>query len=175
MEDGFKIPVWMLGGSGAFALLIGLDLFTDYRNGSSGGHLLLEGLLLTASAAYFALGTKQLFDARHRIRTLQSDLETLNREKHAWQEQSRQMLAGLSVKIEGQFAKWKLTRAETEVGFLLLKGFSLKEIAELRRTKVKTVQQQSQAIYQKTGLANRSELAAFFLEDLLPPVANEAQ
>jgi DNA-binding NarL/FixJ family response regulator len=55
------------------------------------------------------------------------------------------------------------------VGFLLLKGFSLKEIADFRDTKVKTVQQQSQSIYQKTGLVSRSELAAFFLEDLLPP------
>jgi DNA-binding NarL/FixJ family response regulator len=62
-----------------------------------------------------------------------------------------------------------LTQAETEVGFLLLKGFSLKEIADIRQTKIKTVQQQSQSIYQKTGLASRSELAAFFLEDLLPP------
>tara|TARA_Y100000294_G_scaffold61918_1_gene58693 strand:+ start:2888 stop:3070 length:183 start_codon:yes stop_codon:yes gene_type:complete len=47
------------------------------------------------------------------------------------------------------------------VGFLLLKGFSLKEIADFRDTKVKTVQQQSQSIYQKTGLVSRSELAAF--------------
>jgi DNA-binding NarL/FixJ family response regulator len=75
----------------------------------------------------------------------------------------------LSVKIENQFAHWQSTPAETEVGFLLLKGFSLKEIADMRNTKLKTVQQQSQSIYQKTSLASRSELAAFFLEDLLPP------
>jgi len=75
----------------------------------------------------------------------------------------------LSVKIENQFAHWQLTPAETEVGFLLLKGFSLKEIADMRNTKLKTVQQQSQSIYQKTSLASRSELAEFILEDLLPP------
>jgi len=75
----------------------------------------------------------------------------------------------LSVKIENQFAHWQLTPAETEGGFLLLKGFSLKEIADMRNTKLKTVQQQSQSIYQKTSLASRSELAEFFLEDLLPP------
>ena len=59
-----------------------------------------------------------------------------------------------------------------EVGFLLLKGITLKEIADIRQTQLKTVQQQSQSIYQKTGLASRSELAAFFLEDLLPPQEN---
>ena len=83
--------------------------------------------------------------------------------------ETHQLLAGLSVKIENQFAHWQLTPAETEVGFLLLKDFSLKEIADMRNTKLKTVQQQSQSIYQKTSLASRSELAAFFLEDLLPP------
>ncbi|QPJ60734.1 MAG: hypothetical protein G3M70_02050 [Candidatus Nitronauta litoralis] len=59
--------------------------------------------------------------------------------------------------------------AEQEVGFFLIKGFSLKEISDLRNTKIKTTQQQAQCIYQKSGLANRSELSALFLEDLLPP------
>ena len=59
MEDAFKIPFWMLVVTGGFAVLVGLDLFTDYRHGSSGFHLLLEGLLLAASGAFFVLGIKQ--------------------------------------------------------------------------------------------------------------------
>ena len=69
--------------------------------------------------------------------------------------ETHQLLAGLSVKIENQFAHWQLTPAETEVGFLLLKDFSLKEIADMRNTKLKTVQQQSQSIYQKTSLKKK--------------------
>lgn len=42
-------------------------------------------------------------------------------------------------------------------------------IAQLRNTAEKTVRSQSVAIYSKSGLAGRSELAAFFLEDLLGP------
>jgi DNA-binding NarL/FixJ family response regulator len=34
-----------------------------------------------------------------------------------------------------------------------------------------TVRQQSRAIYRKSGLSGRHELAAFFLEDLLGPRA----
>jgi len=155
--------------SGTFVVLVGLDLVSDYLEGGTGTHLILEGLLLALSGAVFGGGVRQLLQARQKIESLKSDVEKLNEEKEKWKGETHQLLAGLSVKIENQFAYWKLTPAETEVGFLLLKGFSLKEVADIRSTKLKTVQQQSQSIYQKTGLASRSELAAFFLEDLLPP------
>jgi len=155
--------------SGTVAVLVGLDLVSDYQNGSSPSHLVFEGLLLAVSGAFFVLGMKRLTLAKKEIQALQVDMEQLHQEKDRWKHETHQLLAGLSVKIEKQFSHWKLTQAETEVGFLLLKGFSLKEIADIRNTKIKTVQQQSQSIYQKTGLASRSELAAFFLEDLLPP------
>ena len=155
--------------SGTFVVLVGLDLVSDYLEGGTGTHLILEGLLLALSGAVFGGGVRQLLQARQKIESLKSDVEKLNEEKEKWKGETHQLLAGLSVKIENQFAYWKLTPAETEVGFLLLKGFSLKEIADIRSTKLKTVQQQSQSIYQKTSLASRSELAAFFLEDLLPP------
>lgn len=96
-------------------------------------------------------------------------MDQLTLEKEKWREDSYRLLQGLAVKIEHQFTDWKLTPAETEVGFLLIKGFSLKEISDLRDTRIKTTQQQAQSIYQKSGLGNRSELSAFFLEDLLPP------
>ncbi|GJL77293.1 MAG: hypothetical protein NPINA01_02820 [Nitrospinaceae bacterium] len=169
MEDAREINLFVLMVSGAFAVLVGIDLITDYQNGSSGSHLILEGILLGISGVFFVSGLRKLVLARKEIATLQVDVEKLHQEKEQWKNETHQLLAGLSVKIEKQFSGWKLTQAETEVGFLLLKGFSLKEIADIRQTKVKTVQQQSQSIYQKTGLASRSELAAFFLEDLLPP------
>ncbi len=169
MEDSRRSNLVVLILSGAFALLVGLDLITDYQSGSSSAHLLLEGMLLAVSATFFILAIKRLTLAKKEIKSLKVDVEKLHQEKEQWKNETHQLLAGLSVKIEQQFGKWKLTQAETEVGFLLLKGFSLQEIADVRTTKIKTVQQQSQSIYQKTGLASRSELAAFFLEDLLPP------
>lgn len=169
MEDP-KRGDWMfvLVLSGVFVLLVGADLVHDAMSGGSGPHLILEGILLAASGGVFGFGLIQLSRAAAEIRTLRDDLQHLQAERDRWKRESHQLLEGLSAKIEQQFAEWKLTQAETEVGFLLLKGFSLKEIADLRKTKLKTVQQQSQSIYQKTGLGNRSALAAFFLEDLLP-------
>jgi DNA-binding CsgD family transcriptional regulator len=168
MEDMNKFVLVL---SGTFVVLIGADLVTDYQKGGTGTHLILEGLLLLVSGTMFVAGLKQLTEARQEIKSLQVDVERLHEEKERWKGETQQLLAGLSVKIEGQFKHWNLTQAETEIGFLLLKGFSLKEIADIRNTKLKTVQQQSQAIYQKTNLGSRSELAAFFLEDLLPPTS----
>ena len=73
--------------------------------------------------------------------------------------------------IDHQFTRWSLSPAEREVGLLLLKGLSHKEIAEIRSTSETTIRQQALAIYRKSGLHSRTELSAFFLEDLLLPAA----
>ena len=85
-----------------------------------------------------------------------------------WRIQAAELLAGLGRMISVQFDAWSLTLAEQEVAFLLLKGFSLKQIAFMRGTGERTVRQQAAQIYTKAGLSGRAELSAFFLEDLLP-------
>ena len=69
--------------------------------------------------------------------------------------------------IQWQFSEWLLSPSEAEVALLLLKGLSIKEIAEARATQEKTVRKQASAIYEKSGLAGRHELSAWFFEDLL--------
>ncbi len=174
MEDAKRVSFILLLFSGILLAMVGMDLLTDYKSGGSGSHLIFEGILLGLTTALFVWSIYRLILAKTEIKSLQINIDNLLQEKERWKSETHQLLEGLSVKIEEQFGKWKLTPAETEVGFLLLKGFSLKEIADFRDTKLKTVQQQSQSIYQKTGLGNRSELAAFFLEDLLPP-KNESE
>lgn len=67
---------------------------------------------------------------------------------------------------------WNLTPAERGVAQLQLKGLRHRDIAELRRTSERTVRQQALNVYRKSGLNGRSDLAAFFLEDLLLPVSS---
>jgi DNA-binding NarL/FixJ family response regulator len=62
-----------------------------------------------------------------------------------------------------------LTRSETDIAFLILKGLSHKEIARVRASAEATVRQQARSIYEKSGLTGRAELAAFFLEDMFLP------
>ena len=104
-----------------------------------------------------------------RVQDLAQRLDRSHADAEHWKAEAREMLAGLGAAIDAQFERWKLTEAERGVGLLLLKGLSSKEIAEARRTSERTVRQQALAIYRKTGLAGRAELAAFFLEDLLLP------
>jgi len=82
---------------------------------------------------------------------------------------ARAQLEGLSNYIQAQFYEWNLTPAEQDVALMLLKGFSMKEISELRDVSERTTRQQATTIYSKTGLAGRTGLSAFFLEDLLLP------
>jgi len=46
---------------------------------------------------------------------------------------------------------------------------SHREVAAVRKVSERTARQQAQEVYRKAGLAGRSELSAFFLEDLLVP------
>ena len=57
-----------------------------------------------------------------------------------------------------------MTMSEKEIGFLLLKGLSLKEIASVRGTREKSARQQSSNIYAKVGVSGRHEFAGFFFE-----------
>ena len=121
MEDVRKTIWMMLVGSGIFAVLVLMDLVNDYQSGSTGRHLILEGILLAFSGGVFAMGVRQLTRSRQEVTVLKSDLGRVHHEKEQWKKETHQLLAGLSQKIEDQFSQWSLTPAEKEVGFLLLK------------------------------------------------------
>jgi DNA-binding NarL/FixJ family response regulator len=50
-----------------------------------------------------------------------------------------------------------------------MKGHGHKQIAAASGRSERTVRQHAVAVYQKSGLQGRAELAAFFLEDLMVP------
>jgi DNA-binding NarL/FixJ family response regulator len=89
-----------------------------------------------------------------------------------WNQEAQDVLLGLGQAIDRQFDRWGLTPAEREVALLQLKGLRHRTIAELRHTSERTVRQQALAVYRKSGLSGRSDLAAFFLEDLLLPASS---
>lgn len=75
-------------------------------------------------------------------------------------------LADVTKQIDAEFSRWALSDTEKDIGWLILKGFSFLEIAEMRDRSERTIRQQAGAIYAKSGLRSRAELSAFFLEDL---------
>lgn len=100
-------------------------------------------------------------------RLLRADMEAIRAESRRWREGTAEHLEALRSAIQRQFEAWRLTAAEQEVGRLLLKGFSHKEIARFRDTSEATIRQQAASLYQKAGLSGRAALAAFFLDELL--------
>lgn len=147
-------------------VLIGWDLYVDYGEGVGLWHLLFESLIFFVAVCGMVLMWLQLDRTR-------ADLEIALVEAEQWKAESRELIEGLGMAIERQFERWKLTAAEAEVGLLLLKGLSHKEIADIRQTSERTVREQSRALYRKSSLPGRSSLSAFFLEDLLLPRTDE--
>jgi len=121
-----------------------------------------------------SVGVVFLFRAQSRQReeqrTLIRELDVARTQGERWRSEARVFLNGLGEAMEAQFSRWNLTDAEGEVALLLLKGLSLKEIAQVRGTSERTVRAQARSVYSKSGLTGRASLSAFFLEDLLAPI-----
>lgn len=151
------------------AALVGIDIFTDSLEGVALWHVLTEGAIAVVALAgvfYLLRGTYTL---QHKLKKEIEDFAAFKEEANVWRSESKKYVEGLARAIDQQLTKWNLTVAEKEVAFLLLKGLSLKEIADVRTTTEKTARVQSMAVYAKAGISGRSELSAFFLEDLLLP------
>ena len=151
------------------AALVGADLLKDMQHGSGFAHVGIELALMTCALVAAAVFWWRFAALRREARSLVSDLDAARADADRWRAEAQDALRGLGAAIDHQFDRWKLSAAEREVALLLLKGLSLKEIADLRQTSERTVRQQSLGVYRKGGLSGRAELAAFFLEDLLLP------
>jgi|GEM_PF-1241321 len=70
--------------------------------------------------------------------------------------------------LGSQFTEWSLTDSEKEIAILLLRGFSHQQIAGVRGKSLRTIENQSASIYQKSGMRGKLEFISFFLTPLLP-------
>lgn len=150
-------------------VIAAIDLANDSREGVTWWHLASEGIVVLAALVGLFFLMRDSFTLKRSLEDERNSSALFRVEAEKWRMQSKKYLEGLSQAIDGQLTSWKLTNSEKEVAFLLLKGLSLKEVAEIRKTTEKTARTQSIAVYSKAGLTGRSELAAFFLEDLLLP------
>lgn len=130
-------------------------------------HIAVEGFIFVTSLVAFLHLFSRIKSAQKVILRVNHQLHQKNEEAAAWKKKASVFLKGLSAEIQSQFDLWRLTNAEREVALLLLKGFSHREIAQFSDRSERTIRQHSGAVYQKSGLTGRAELAAFFLEDLL--------
>jgi DNA-binding NarL/FixJ family response regulator len=151
-------------------VLIALDLLSDSAEGIDWAHITVElAVLIIAIIGLSLLGRAFYQNTQSTIHHLQANLETAQQEAAAWRNESHALIQGLGLEIKKQFNRWQLTPVESEIGLLILKGFSHQEIANIRQVSERTVREQARALYRKAGLTGRASLSAFFLEDLLLP------
>ena len=153
-----------------FAIVIvasGADLVADISHGASVEHVNKEAAIVVISfiaIAWMLLGLRQ---QKHEIRALQDELEGMKNPQVLPKKYVLEARKNLGSVVSQQFSEWKLTDSEADVGWLLLKGLSLKEISIVRNTLEKTVRQQASSIYRKSGVQGRHAFSAWFIEDIL--------
>lgn len=144
-----------------------VDVITDIGLGVPTWHIVEESIIVLLSG----LGAGYLiYEIHKRSKQLSHLAETLSESNRHLDNITEKMLRArkqYSEVIHQQFDDWKLTEGEQQVGMLLLKGLSFKEIAAVRATKEKTVRQQASSIYGKARLEGRHEFSGWFFEDFL--------
>jgi DNA-binding CsgD family transcriptional regulator len=66
-----------------------------------------------------------------------------------------------------RFKAWGLSRAESDIALLSLRGLKISEIARLRETKEGTIKAQLSSIFHKAGIGTRTELLGLFMDEFL--------
>lgn len=150
-----------------------VDLVLDAPASLWSFHVLFELVFVSVclgSAGILATAAQR---AQRAHRQTRAALKQKQGELDAWRSRAQRLLHGLGIEIDRQLRSWGLSPAEREAALLILKGYRTKEIAELLGKSERTVRQHCSAGYKKSGLSGRAELSAFFLEDLLLPLAEQ--
>jgi DNA-binding NarL/FixJ family response regulator len=116
-------------------------------------HIIIEGIAVVALVAGIIIETKFLVEIYRRKVKLENSLKIAN--------------AAIFDVIEACFIDWKLSPSETDIANLLVKGFSIDEIAELRGNKPGTIKAHLNNIYRKSDTRNRAEFMSSIIDTLV--------
>ena len=164
--DAARMRRWVIALLVTVAVLGAVDLYLDAPGSWFSPHVLAELTLVSVSVGgvlALALGWGRTAASLAGARRTLAEREA---ERDAWRARAEGALAGLGQAIDEQCTAWGLTPAEREVAVLLLKGLGHKQIAATTGRSERTVRQHAVAVYDKSGLGGRAELAAFFLDGL---------
>ncbi len=163
LEMDYRIYITLL-----FFLLgfSGFDIMTDLNSGIAFEHVMHEMLIILVCLSIIFLQLSIQFRKSLELNRLKLELNDLVQLREDFKTQTLSYADQFSQAVKTQFEKWHLSEGEIEIATLLIKGFSMKEIAGFRNSQESTVRQQATSIYKKSGVAGRQQLAAFFLEDI---------
>ena len=154
------------------SLFLGMDLASDLARGERGVHIVGESVGIALSIAGLTLIWRYLTRSLARARELATAIDRDRDDLEEWRARPMRMLHGLGEQLEQHFTDLDLSAGEREVALLLLTGLSPREIAGARGTREHIVRRQADAVYRKANVTGQPELAAYFLEALLLPLAS---
>lgn len=155
---------------GLIALAGATDLLLDTaEHRSSPLHVALEIAVTLLSLGLAIQIYRQWQRAIGSLRETRESLVARQQERDEWQRRAEASLTGMRAAIESQLTEWELTPAEREVALMILQGKGHKQIASETHRSERTVRQHAVAVYEKSRLGGRAELAGFFLEGLMLP------
>ncbi|MEM8688221.1 MAG: LuxR C-terminal-related transcriptional regulator [Pseudomonadota bacterium] len=146
-----------------------MEIIDEFDDGETLGMLADDVSKFILSAIVLAVFGFEYVSQQRALADLKGQLEKARGRLAKVYPQSRKLASQYRAVMQDQFDAWHLTESEQDVVIMLLKGLSFREIADLRKTREKTVRQQASSVYRKAGVASRNELAAWFFEDMLDP------
>lgn len=144
-----------------------LDIVADVQLDIPAWHIAQEGILVLLTVIATVYLSHDLMRRSRQVKTLAQRLAKADKQIDNMTSQMRSARQEYSQAVSSQFTTWGFTKSEQQVAFLLLKGLSFKEIAEVRQTKEKTVRQQASSIYSKADVDGRHTFCAWFMEDFI--------
>lgn len=141
----------------ACACFFAWDVVKDFVESGTprmpGLHLWMEAVSVLALAIAIGIETNML-------------RRLLRRQLHL-QEVSSQASKAMHDVVEERFREWRLTPSEHDVAMLVVKGFSIAEIAGIRGNAEGTVKAHLNAIYRKSETNSRAEMLGLLIDPLM--------
>ncbi|MDA4844850.1 helix-turn-helix transcriptional regulator [Hoeflea poritis] len=147
----------------------GIEVVLEFAAGETLDSMADDLLRLIFSGVVLLVFVRDYLAQQRALADLRGQLEMARGQLARFDTQSQIIARQYRAVMQQQFDAWRLTASEQDVVLMLLKGLSFREIAKLRETREKTVRQQASSVYQKAGVGSRTELAAWFFDDLLGP------
>lgn len=82
-------------------------------------------------------------------------------------ERMRKLKGEFDIFLHDRFHSWGLSPAEIDVALLTVRGLKITEVAAARETREGTIKSQLSMIFKKSGVANRTEFVAQFIDEFL--------
>ncbi len=151
---------------GVICLISGFDIIHDLYEKVPLDHIIHEAFIFAASIGVLLLQIKFTYNREESLSHMDAHLDQVSQERDEFRAKVKESSQAFAKAVEEEFTKWGLTDSEKDISILLIKGLTMKEIADIRKSVESTVRQQAMSIYKKSKLEGRQQLAAYFLEDL---------